>query len=114
MIVFFFFFFQAEDGIRDLTVTGVQTCALPIYRRDGELAGVKFAVGRSQDLVNLRRADERVDLRQLLYQIVAIPLDRSEERRVGKECRSRWTREHSKKKRARAEQLERSEQRLTS
>src|SRR5688572_32104927 len=31
--VFFFFFFQAEDGIRDLTVTGVQTCALPIYFR---------------------------------------------------------------------------------
>src|SRR5688572_107565 len=30
MFVFFFFFFQAEDGIRDLTVTGVQTCALPI------------------------------------------------------------------------------------
>src|SRR5256886_11902470 len=26
-----FFFFQAEDGIRDLTVTGVQTCALPIF-----------------------------------------------------------------------------------
>src|SRR5438094_7333378 len=30
--VFFFFFFQAEDGIRDRTVTGVQTCALPIVR----------------------------------------------------------------------------------
>src|SRR2546430_5268785 len=29
----FFFFFQAEDGIRDLTVTGVQTCALPIWAR---------------------------------------------------------------------------------
>src|SRR2546430_9120376 len=29
-MIFFFFFFQAEDGIRDLTVTGVQTCALPI------------------------------------------------------------------------------------
>src|SRR5437867_13262689 len=28
--MFFFFFFQAEDGIRDRTVTGVQTCALPI------------------------------------------------------------------------------------
>src|SRR5207302_7730491 len=28
-----FFFFQAEDGIRDFHVTGVQTCALPIYRR---------------------------------------------------------------------------------
>src|SRR2546430_13647352 len=30
----FFFFFQAEDGIRDLTVTGVQTCALPISQDD--------------------------------------------------------------------------------
>src|SRR5688572_17659597 len=33
-IYFIFFFFQAEDGIRDLTVTGVQTCALPISLRD--------------------------------------------------------------------------------
>src|SRR6266542_6538345 len=32
---FFFFFFQAEDGIRDATVTGVQTCALPIFRAPG-------------------------------------------------------------------------------
>src|SRR5206468_5013424 len=32
---FFFFFFQAEDGIRDLIVTGVQTCALPISRIGG-------------------------------------------------------------------------------
>src|SRR3989475_9772510 len=31
----FFFFFQAEDGIRDLTVTGVQTCALPICQLSG-------------------------------------------------------------------------------
>src|SRR5690606_40549403 len=31
-IIIFFFFFQAEDGIRDFHVTGVQTCALPIYR----------------------------------------------------------------------------------
>src|SRR5215469_16880244 len=31
MFLFFFFFFQAEDGIRDLYVTGVQTCALPIF-----------------------------------------------------------------------------------
>ena len=30
-IVCVFFFFQAEDGIRDIGVTGVQTCALPIY-----------------------------------------------------------------------------------
>ena len=32
MYVVLFFFFQAEDGIRDIGVTGVQTCALPIYR----------------------------------------------------------------------------------
>src|SRR5205085_8075883 len=32
----FFFFFQAEDGIRDLTVTGVQTCALPIFHTLGD------------------------------------------------------------------------------
>src|SRR2546428_5572125 len=35
MNVIFFFFFQAEDGIRDLIVTGVQTCALPIYPSAG-------------------------------------------------------------------------------
>src|SRR2546427_6413590 len=34
-----FFFFQAEDGIRDLTVTGVQTCALPICREIGQRRG---------------------------------------------------------------------------
>ena len=32
VFVFIFFFFQAEDGIRDDLVTGVQTCALPIYQ----------------------------------------------------------------------------------
>src|SRR2546430_4306246 len=36
-ILFVFFFFQAEDGIRDLTVTGVQTCALPIWPMDSEI-----------------------------------------------------------------------------
>src|SRR2546422_2886505 len=36
----FFFFFQAEDGIRDVAVTGVQTCALPISRRAGEVVAV--------------------------------------------------------------------------
>src|SRR2546430_6087971 len=40
-VVLIFFFFQAEDGIRDLTVTGVQTCALPISSASGrtELVG---------------------------------------------------------------------------
>src|SRR6516165_1063888 len=41
----FFFFFQAEDGIRDLTVTGVQTCALPISQ--GVLSAYPFDVARA-------------------------------------------------------------------
>src|SRR2546430_4300648 len=40
------FFFQAEDGIRDLTVTGVQTCALPIYRDVGYAGGTCGPLGR--------------------------------------------------------------------
>src|SRR5216684_2915061 len=42
---FFFFFFQAEDGIRDVAVTGVQTCALPIFR-------VKFGFGRRNAVIS--------------------------------------------------------------
>src|SRR2546430_15551006 len=38
-----FFFFQAEDGIRDLTVTGVQTCALPIYKSTERVAARRAA-----------------------------------------------------------------------
>src|SRR6266403_5930632 len=43
---FYFFFFQAEDGIRDLYVTGVQTCALPIFEAAAALAekGVEVTV----------------------------------------------------------------------
>src|SRR2546430_14924271 len=39
-----FFFFQAEDGIRDLTVTGVQTCALPISRAGAQLPSRRVAL----------------------------------------------------------------------
>src|SRR2546430_9000370 len=100
MISFFFFFFQAEDGIRDLTVTGVQTCALPILRiwkdRADQVrydtpipvdveASPGLATGRYEEVA---RAVER-ELRARL-QIRA----RSEERRVGKECRSRWSPYH--------------------
>src|SRR3989441_11168981 len=40
----FFFFFQAEDGIRDKLVTGVQTCALPISKAESRLAGAAMLV----------------------------------------------------------------------
>src|SRR2546426_9262532 len=39
--IVFFFFFQAEDGIRDYKVTGVQTCALPIFFRLADLIGAR-------------------------------------------------------------------------
>src|SRR2546427_11815460 len=42
-VFFFFFFFQAEDGIRDLTVTGVQTCALPILAENPSNAAASAA-----------------------------------------------------------------------
>src|SRR5690606_41034837 len=78
------FFFQAEDGIRDFHVTGVQTCALPIYRSEcrstyprrppikvhgaGKLTGIHY------------------DLPMASAQVKSCVLLRSEERRVGKEC----------------------------
>src|SRR5437762_7692126 len=94
-----FFFFQAEDGIRDTSVTGVQTCALPIL----------YAAGR-----RLRRGDDVEMSRRLAgralerdggdgegrhgrrgrrggAQLEQGGLARSEERRVGKEWRCGWS-----------------------
>src|SRR6266511_4432513 len=69
-----FFFFQAEDGIRDFHVTGVQTCALPI----------SSTAPRSWPRCSSGAGSRRTS--------------RSEERRVGKECRSRWSPDVYKKK----------------
>src|SRR5699024_12133386 len=82
-----FFFFQAEDGIRDRNVTGVQTCALPILGEYSALVSV--GVLKFEDAVQI------VHKRGLLMS-EAFP--RSEERRVGKECRSQWSPYHYKKK----------------
>src|SRR5688572_26241940 len=46
----FFFFFQAEDGIRDLTVTGVQTCALPIYTNGANVSVLTSAGANSNPI----------------------------------------------------------------
>src|SRR2546421_6360270 len=100
VLLFFFFFFQAEDGIRDLIVTGVQTCALPIFCGDeaalGEQLYELWIKGLEKLLAErgLIAADE-LDAGRMLHP--APPLDRvlrSEERRVGEECRSRWSRYH--------------------
>src|SRR5689334_91864 len=77
------FFFQAEDGIRDGTVTGVQTCALPIFTASGSRCCAHWFLSRIANDDRYHNAHPRGGL--------ARP-HRSEERRVGKECRSwRWT-----------------------
>src|SRR2546427_11545201 len=141
-----FFFFQAEDGIRDLTVTGVQTCALPIYFAR-VVKGIYGLIGDTTEHGFVFRVDlalrpngnsgpSAVSLASLeeylqthgrewerfawLKSRVVAPMDsvrstqvqalravvlpfvfrryldyaRSEERRVGQECRSRWSPYH--------------------
>src|SRR3989441_8997858 len=143
IIFLFFFFFQAEDGIRDKLVTGVQTCALPIYQIENAmlalavgreagadparavpgLAAVQLPGGRGtvierggltilDDTYNANPASLAWAVkfahwlagrrRRPLAVVVGSMLElggesdrlRSEERRVGKECRSRWSPYH--------------------
>ena len=138
-MVFFFFFFQAEDGIRDWSVTGVQTCALPIWaaaalseadrpvpkahldaidriapslrtlrHSDGSLArfhgGGRGSEGRLDHALAASGVKSRapdglsMGFARLSAGRTSIIVDatepRSEERRVGKECRSRWSPYH--------------------
>src|SRR5437764_10784251 len=97
LVLFFFFFFQAEDGIRDTSVTGVQTCALPIsggIRRTERLRGLHLDSILDGVPIQLRQLLHRRPLGDRPVPAQA----RSEERRVGKECRSRRSPEHEKKK----------------
>src|SRR5688572_31780961 len=87
---FFFFFFQAEDGIRDLTVTGVQTCALPIYIGQDDIAALFQVVKCFQPVSRARLPGHEYEFAIL----GPLRAERSEERRVGKECRSRWSPYH--------------------
>src|SRR3712207_7794428 len=88
---YLFFFFQAEDSIRNIGVTGVQTWALPIFPRERETGPEsgpdRVAPGAPPRRVYDRDAAVRAPERREVEQ-------RSEERRVGKECRSRWSPYH--------------------
>src|SRR5690606_40398371 len=93
----FFFFFQAEDGIRDFHVTGVQTCALPILIIAGAGSGkTRVLTYRIAQLIAAKHAWPSQILALTFTNKAAREMRerRSEERRVGKECRSRWARYH--------------------
>src|SRR3712207_9208450 len=120
----FFFFFQAEDGIRDIGVTGVQTCALPIYLwmgstdegyiinyRDhklfnnnnhlhdyiGQQPVLSLATDQHNHLWVLAKHSGLLHYDLSSHNVTPVNLslpNRSEERRVGKECRSRWSPYH--------------------
>src|SRR5205085_3688839 len=81
---FIIFFFQAEDGIRDLTVTGVQTCALPISLQRARAPPV--ALTCQTPAWSACRAHRCAPNRERFHASHRV---RSEERRVGKEGRSK-------------------------
>src|SRR5205823_7422153 len=98
------FFFQAEDGIRDKLVTGVQTCALPILLRGADAAlrpgdqragGLLDVALAHQALAHQEGADaglrEVIEIAGFGDAALRDANSRSEERRVGKECKTRWS-----------------------
>src|SRR5207247_6632050 len=107
------FFFQAEDGIRDPLVTGVQTCALPIWALPRlftcrQAAMLCLQPQCNKKIVALQNkvcggigrpgASAGCEAHALMSQPAPMA-HRSEERRVGKECRSRWTADTEENKR---------------
>src|SRR5205807_5716949 len=99
------FFFQAEDGIRDYKVTGVQTCALPISARAGQQLTLVVEAQRPHEAAHTVEPrndlvlEVRLGLRERRHlagederEAGAVRgVQRSEERRVGKELRFRWS-----------------------
>src|SRR5256885_9813933 len=100
VVLYLLFFFQAEDGIRDYKVTGVQTCALPISLEGGDrvddgrhLEGARTELGARAHDPRTRAGNHGVGMEHVAGERQRRG-QRSEERRVGKECRSRWSPYH--------------------
>src|SRR5690606_40873841 len=95
------FFFQAEDGIRDFHVTGVQTCALPISGLNlaVEIGFQSMAAAATNGILLVQTAITNgfiqigVVITTAIAQwaaLISLGMNRSEERRVGKEVTARW------------------------
>src|SRR2546429_4327150 len=85
-----FFFFQAEDGIRDVAVTGVQTCALPISETLKNVADARS----SYELVRIKRSQLRTTAFAAWIAIIGVValafVSISEQRKIGRaSCRER-------------------------
>src|SRR5207248_5324663 len=93
--ILIYFFFQAEDGIRDRTVTGVQTCALPI---SDTISASRPGARRETLETYIKRLEKLEEIANSFDGVKKAYALRSEERRVGKECRSGWSRELLKEK----------------
>ena len=103
-VFLFVFFFQAEDGIRDRLVTGVQTCALPIFFPGHFLYSNPIEAWVTEPLPEVTLQKDHFCSQGARPTLAAEALEvakmgirtliRSEERRVGKECRSRWSPYH--------------------
>src|SRR5690348_17666150 len=100
-MVGYYFFFQAEDGIRDGRVTGVQTCALPIsVKRGVKHGGIALVIvhlvepGHEESRFSVQPGELEKYFEG--WDILHYYEGRSEERRVGKECRSEWSAYHEK------------------
>src|SRR5438093_10271230 len=98
-----FFFFQAEDGIRDWSVTGVQTCALPISDQVEAFRGAPELTAKAFDAEGFyligdagRLADPADPNAGVLFD--GRVSERSEERRVGKECITEGSAVHGRTK----------------
>src|SRR2546429_6459746 len=99
LILDVFFFFQAEDGIRDVAVTGVQTCALPISGFAATTTALRrlsrtCSVSASSTSSCCAAAASACCCSTATSTTSFSTVTRSEERRVGKECRSRWSPYH--------------------
>src|SRR5436309_11875044 len=101
-----FFFFQAEDGIRDFHVTGVQTCLFRSTIDWGD-GSQPLTFSASEGPINGSHSYTGVALTEYTLTVTVVDahsnrnsaskkvtVARSEERRVGKECRSRWMPDH--------------------